>query len=94
MQKIYFEQRNRDSKIVSTVFEQGRKIQSTAYLIKLFDVQKEKLEGKEIKRPENWGGIYIKPIRIEFMAFKKSRLHERKLYERVNNKWKMIILQP
>lgn len=92
--KIYFEQRNRDSKIVSTVFEQGKKVQSIAHLQKHFEKQKEELEGKEIKCPENWGGIYIKPIRIEFMEFKKSRLHERKLFEQVNNEWKMIILQP
>lgn len=92
--KIYFEQRNRDSKIVSTAFDQGKKIQSIAYLQKHFEEQKEELESKEIKHPENWGGIYIKPIRIEFMEFKKSRLHERKLYEQVNNEWEMIILQP
>lgn len=92
--KIYFEQRNRDSKIVSTIFEQGKRIQSITHLQKHFEEQKEELESKEIKRPENWGGIYIKPIRIEFMEFKKSRLHERKLYEQVNNKWRMIILQP
>ncbi len=92
--KIYFEQRNRDSKIVSSVFEQGQKVQSIAHLQKHFEKQKEELENKEIKRPENWGGIYIKPIRIEFMEFKNSRLHERKLYEQVNNEWKMTILQP
>jgi len=92
--KIYFDQRNRDSKIVSTVFEQGKEIQSIAHLQKHFEELKEELDSKEISRPENWGGIYIKPIRIEFMEFKKSRLHERKLYERVNNEWEMIILQP
>lgn len=92
--KIYFEQRNRDSKIVSTVFEQGKSIQSVTHLQKHFEEKKEELESKEIKCPENWGGIYIKPLRIEFMEFKKSRLHERKLYEKVNNEWSMIILQP
>jgi len=92
--QTYFEQRNRDSKIVSTVFEQGKSIQSIASMQKHFKQQKEELESKEIKLPENWGGIYIKPIRIEFMEFKKSRLHERTLYEQVNNHWKMMILQP
>jgi len=92
--KIYFEQRNRDSKIVSTIFEQGKSIQSVTHLQKHFEEQKEEFESKEIKRPENWGGIYIKPFRIEFMEFKESRLHERRLYEKVNNEWSMIILQP
>lgn len=92
--KIYFEQRNRDSKIVSTVFEQGKRIQSIAHLQNQFEEQKEELEHKEINCPENWGGICIKPIRIEFMEFKKSRLHERTLYELVNRDWKTTILQP
>jgi pyridoxamine 5'-phosphate oxidase len=92
--KLYFEERNRDSQIVSTVFEQGKQIQSIALLQKEFEEQKEELENKEIHCPENWGGIYIKPVRIEFMEFKKSRLHVRTLYELVNNEWEMTILQP
>jgi len=91
---LYFEQRNRDSKIVSTVFEQGSEIESVEHLQNQFREQKEKLGGQKLKRPENWGGFSIKPIRIEFMEFKKSRLHERKLYERGDNEWKMRILQP
>jgi pyridoxamine 5'-phosphate oxidase len=92
--EIYFGQRSRDSKIVSTVFEQGKKAQSIACLRNHFDEQKEELENREVKCPENWGGIYIKPIRVEFMEFKKSRLHERKLYQQDNNGWEVIILQP
>lgn len=92
--EIYFDQRNRDSKIVSTTFNQGKEIQSIEHLQNLFHQQKEELQTKEIKHPKNWGGIYIKPIRIEFMEFKKSRLHERKLYQKINNKWETTILQP
>ena len=92
--EIYFRQRNRDSKIVSTAFQQGKEIQSVAKLNKYFDQKKDELESKEIKRPISWGGIYIKPLRIEFMEFRKSRLHERSLYQKVNDNWEMIILQP
>ena len=92
--EIYFEQRNRDSKIVSTVFEQGKKVQSIAHLQNDFRKEKEKLKNHEIKCPESWGGIYIQPIRIEFMEFRKNRLHERKLYRQVDNEWEIILLQP
>ncbi|WP_394972354.1 pyridoxal 5'-phosphate synthase [uncultured Croceitalea sp.] len=90
----YFEQRNRASKIVSNTFRQGEEIESVAYLKNNFQEQKEKLENKAIKRPENWGGISIKPIRIEFMEFKENRLHERRLFKRNDTTWKSIILQP
>jgi pyridoxamine 5'-phosphate oxidase len=59
-----------------------------------FQEQKEKLENNFIQRPKNWGGIYIKPIRIEFMEFKESRLHERRLFKVNNNTWESTILQP
>ncbi|WP_375334294.1 pyridoxal 5'-phosphate synthase [Flagellimonas sp. C4] len=92
--EIYFKKRNRDSKIVSTIFEQGREIQDIPYMQKLFEEKKAALGNKNVGQPKNWGGIYIKPIRIEFMEFKTSRLHERKLFEQTSNGWKMTILQP
>jgi len=90
----YFEPRNRDSKIVSFTFQQGSPIQSFQQLHNHFSKNKEELVGKEVKPPKNWGGIALNPIRIEFMEFKKSRLHERTLYSNVNNNWTESILQP
>ncbi|MTI29250.1 pyridoxine/pyridoxamine 5'-phosphate oxidase, partial [Xanthovirga aplysinae] len=81
--EIYFKQRSRDSKIVSAAFEQGQEIQDIPDMQKHFEEKKVELENIEIVRPNNWGGFYIKPIRIEFMEFRKSRLHERKLFEQV-----------
>jgi len=92
--EILFGQRNRDSKIVSTVFEQGKEIESIQQLQNKFTEYKESLSNEEIKRPQSWGGIYVRPIRIEFMAFRQSRLHERKLYTRVADTWEMKIIQP
>jgi len=92
--EIYFDKRNRDSKIVSAIFEQGKEIQDVAYMHTYFEQKKMELENREIEKPKNWGGIYIKPIRMEFMQFRQSRLHERKLFELVNTKWKVTILQP
>ncbi|MCH8941264.1 MAG: pyridoxal 5'-phosphate synthase [Bacteroidetes bacterium] len=90
----YFDERTRDSKIVSNIFEQGKQIQSIERIQEFFLERKKELENKEIKRPKGWSGIYIIPIRIEFMEFKKSRLHQRTLYQQINNKWETIILQP
>lgn len=92
--KVYFEERNRDSRIVSTVFDQGEEIESISQLQKQFEERKDRIGGREVEKPENWGGIYIKPKRIEFMAFKKSRLHERMLYQLMNKEWEVKILQP
>ena len=92
--ELYFEPRNRDSKIVSSAFNQGKTIESISDLQKKFETKKEELGNQEILPPKNWGGIYIKPVRIELMAFKNSRLHERQLYQLINGKWELGILQP
>lgn len=90
----YFNERNQDSKIVSAIFEQGKEIQSVRYLEEYFLMRKRELGNEIIKRPAEWGGFFIKPKRIEFMEFRKSRLHERKLYQWVNDNWDVTLIQP
>ena len=57
------------------------------------DLQKELLEeinrnqSKEIQRPIYWGGYCLEPLEIEFWQGKDARLHDRLLYERVNDEW-------
>ena len=77
---------------LTSVFEQGKQIESIAHLRKRFDEQKRALKKTEIHCPEDWGGIHIKPVRIEFMEFKNSRLHERMLYGAINGTWENCCL--
>ena len=90
----YFKNRNRDSKIVSTAFDQGKEIQSIDHLQARFKKHKDDLGSEEINRPPHWGGIYIKPLRMELMQFRQSRLHERRLYTYLNESWEMQVIQP
>ena len=94
MAELYFDQRNRDSKIVSSAFDQGKEIDSIEDLRSQFQKHKDALGDDHIQRPQNWGGIYIHPIRIEFMEFRQSRLHERSLYVKNEEAWEMKIIQP
>lgn len=50
--------------------------------------------GVDIPRPDHWGGYCVVPSRIEFLAFRASRLHERVLFERASADWRHIMLQP
>ena len=64
------------------------------------DLQKELLEeinrnqSKEIQRPIYWGGYCLEPLEIEFWQGKDARLHDRLLYEWVNDEWKSKRLSP
>lgn len=90
----YFKERNTDSQLVSTVFDQGKTIQDFDTMQELFQQKKVALDISTIEKPKNWSGICIQPKRIEFMDFKTSRLHERTVFEGEIGNWKSYFLQP
>jgi pyridoxamine 5'-phosphate oxidase len=90
----YFSARNNDSQIVSIVSNQGEELHNVEELINAYEEIELKNKNKQLPRPNNWGGYRIEPVRIEFLKFKKTRFHERKLYEKQNGDWKLTQLQP
>ncbi|WP_055437753.1 pyridoxamine 5'-phosphate oxidase [Lacinutrix algicola] len=73
----YFESRPRGSQLGAIVSKQSSIIENRNFLeTKLIDLEQE-YEGKEISRPEFWGGFIVKPIEIEFWQGRANRLHDR-----------------
>lgn len=48
----------------------------------------------EVPRPPHWGGYLVVPSRIEFWQGRPSRMHDRLLYCKENDKWSMTRLAP
>lgn len=91
----YFSKRNKASKVVSIISEQGAKIASYDELLTRFEDAKAVYENSvKINKPKEWLGFYIKPERIEFMEFMKTRLHKRVLYTLNEGAWERSFLQP
>lgn len=47
-----------------------------------------------VMRPLNWGGYRVQPHAIEFWQGRKSRLHDRFLFGKQDNSWKIQRLAP
>lgn len=90
----YFAERNRDSQIVSIVSNQGQELNDFETLNKKYQETETNFSDQLLTRPENWGGYSIQPIRIEFLEFKPTRFHDRKLYKLTNGQWTKTELQP
>lgn len=91
----YFNTRPYKSRIGARISPQSQPIESRMQLMRSFVKESIKLVGQEIKRPKNWGGFAVTPIRIEFWQGRENRLHDRILYTlQENGEWKIERLAP
>lgn len=94
MSDEYFQKRPFESQIGAMVSSQSSVIDLNENLdAKAIELQKE-FEGKEVPRPENWGGYIVNPIEFEFWQGRPSRLHDRLRYRIVNGEWLIERLAP
>jgi pyridoxamine 5'-phosphate oxidase len=49
---------------------------------------------ENIPKPPHWGGYIVKPAKLEFWQGRRSRLHDRILYTKQDENWKIERLAP
>jgi pyridoxamine 5'-phosphate oxidase len=90
----YFYSRPRGSQVGAWVSNQSKVVENRTILeAKLLDFEKE-YENKPIPRPPHWGGYRLIPDKIEFWQGRPNRLHDRILYSKNDNNWKIERLCP
>lgn len=91
----YFLSRPEGSRIGAVTSPQSRSIESREWIDTLYNKNVELFRGKQIKRPDYWGGYIVRPVIMEFWQGRPSRLHDRIQYSlQDNNEWKIERLAP
>ncbi|SDS64751.1 Pyridoxamine 5'-phosphate oxidase [Gillisia sp. Hel1_33_143] len=90
----YFRSRPKGSQLGAWASNQSSKIESREVLERKLEELKAKFNGKEIPKPQFWGGYLVRPVSIEFWQGRESRLHDRILFEKDENSWSYKRLAP
>lgn len=89
----YFHSRPRGSQIGAWTSPQSQTIASREALIESEKQLIKQYEGKEIPKPDHWGGFVVTPHSVEFWQGRPNRLHDRILYDTAPD-WKKCRLAP
>ena len=90
----YFESRPRGSQLGAWASDQSAVLPSREALEQRYRETERRFEGKTVPRPPFWGGFRLIPERIEFWFGRPDRLHDRLLYVRQGDSWKIDRLYP
>ncbi len=90
----YWASRPRESQVSAWMSEQSQPVGSREELELRKSAILQRFEGVEIPRPNHWGGYVVVPERVEFWQGRPNRLHDRLVYLKQTNEWKVVRLNP
>ena len=90
----YWATRPRLSQIGAWASLQSQPLDRNRTFIKRLSEYALKFGTGSVPRPPNWGGIRLKPRKIEFWRARRGRLHERFLYTLSRGQWAVQRLYP
>lgn len=90
----YFASRPRGSQLGALVSQQSQPISSRDELEARYHQLSADYDGRDIPKPEHWGGYRVIPTLFEFWQGGRYRLHDRFSYQRSDASWQVTRLQP
>lgn len=90
----YFASRERKSQIGAWASRQSEPLETSTSLDERVARYEKEFNGKDVPRPPHWSGFRVRPDTIEFWKGKLNRLHERHLYTRDGDGWRIETLYP
>jgi pyridoxamine 5'-phosphate oxidase len=90
----YFATRPRDAQIGAWASPQSEPVPDRAALDSRVEEVEERFAGGRVSRPPFWAGYALRPEQIEFWQGQAARLHDRFLYTRETDGWRLERLAP
>ena len=90
----YCSSRPRDEQLSAIASSQSTEIKGRETVEEKIQELEKEFEGKDIQRPDNWGGYAIDISFWEFWQGRRSRTHDRFIYVKNNNSWEITRLSP
>lgn len=92
---VYWKQRPRSRQIASAASQQSAPLRTREEYLQQIEILEKQFAGLDIPRPSHWVGYRVRPNRIEFWNGNQARMHERVLYERMEDgRWSKGLLYP
>ncbi len=90
----YFASRERPSQLAAWASKQSSPLESRTRLLAEYLKVKARFAGREVPRPDFWGGFRLRPERIEFWSNQPHRMHDRVAFVREGDGWAKERLYP
>ena len=91
----YFQSRPRESQVGAWASPQSSIISDRSLLEARVGEIEKKFKGQEIlPKPHQWGGFAVDPVEVEFWQGRPTRLHDRIVYFKVDERWMTRRLAP
>ena len=90
----YWKSRSVDAQVSASISKQSEPVASREQMEVEWEDFKKSYEGKEIPRPDFWGGFAIEVNYWEFWQGRRNRTHDRFCYKQDDNLWKIERMSP
>jgi pyridoxamine 5'-phosphate oxidase len=90
----YFASRDRGHQLGTVASHQSEHLADRATVERAYLEAEQRFKGRDVERPERWGGYLLRAEQVELWLQRDDRLHDRFVYTRDATQWSAIRVAP